>query len=157
MLHLPSLPNQFQADAQPLPTHVAEQEIHAPPAEADKRWCSDAPPLDKRTRRSHEDEHLTLETTSAPWYLEGSAVFANDGEYVGVVNVPSLQGGALVIVQGWLFTQACYLPLQLVRGQDTTGVFLTISKAQVQQVQWKTPPTGESPDKGFSPPLDVYL
>jgi len=97
------------------------------------------------------------ETTSAPWYVEGAPVFANDGEYVGVVNVPSLQGGALVIVQGWLFTQAHYLPLQFVRGQDANGVYLTLSKAQVQEERWKTPPTGETPNQRFSPPLDVYL
>lgn len=81
------------------------------------------------------------ETTFANWYVEGAPVFAHDGEYVGVVDVPPVQGGALVIVQGWLFTQARYLPLRLVRGQDAKGVYLTLSKAQMQEEQWKTPPT----------------
>jgi len=97
------------------------------------------------------------ETTFAHWYVEGAPVFANDGEHVGVVDVPPVQEGALVIVQGWLFTQPRYLPLQFVRGQDAKGIYLTISKAQVQQEQWKTPPTGETPCQGFSPPLDVCL
>ena len=97
------------------------------------------------------------EPTFASWYVEGAAVFANDGEYVGVVNVPPVQGGALVIVQGWLFTQASYLPLQLVRGQDANGVSLTISKAQAQEERWKTPPTEETSGQGFSLPLNVCL
>ena len=97
------------------------------------------------------------ETTYANWYVEGAPVFANDGEYVGVVDVPAVQGGALVLVQGWLFTQARYLPLQHVRGQDANGVYLTLSKAEVQQERWKTPPTEETPSQDFSPPMDVYL
>lgn len=82
------------------------------------------------------------ETTFAPWYVEGTPVFANDGEQVGVVDAPSVQGGVLVIVQGTIVTHACYLPLRFVRGQDANGGSLTISKAQVQQEQWKTPPRG---------------
>lgn len=98
-----------------------------------------------------------MTTTFANWYIEGASVFANDGEYIGVVDVPPLQGGALVIVRGWLFTQVYYLPLQFVRGQDAKGVYLTLSKVQVQEEQWKTPPTGETPGQGFSLPLDVCL
>ena len=79
------------------------------------------------------------ETTLAPWYVEGAPVFASTGEQVGVVDVPPIQGGQLVIVQGSIFIHVRYLPLSLVRRQDASGVYLTLSKAQVQEDRWKTP------------------
>ena len=86
------------------------------------------------------------ETTFAPWCLEGAPVFASTGEHVGVVDVPPVQGGHLTIVQGALFIHVRYLPLQFVRKQDAHGVYLTLSKAQVQEERWKTmPPEARAP------------
>lgn len=79
------------------------------------------------------------ETTFTPWYVEGAPVFASTGEQVGVVDIPPVQGGQLVIVQGSLFLHVRSLPLQFVRRQDASGVYLTLSKAQVQEDRWKTP------------------
>ncbi len=91
--------------------------------------------------------HITSspsETSSTPWYVEGAPVFASTGEQVGAVDVPPLQGGQLVIVQGTLFIHVRYLPLQFVRRQDASGVSLTLSKAQVEEERWKTPPVVSS-------------
>jgi hypothetical protein len=100
------------------------------------------------------------ETTSTPWYVDGAPIFANDGEYVGGMNVPSIQGGALVIVQGWPFTQARYLPLQFVRRQDASGVYLTLSKAQVRAAAVEDAAQGGITRPGLQPtagclPLDA--
>ena len=92
------------------------------------------------------------ETTFTPWYVEGAPVFASTGEHVGVVDVPPVQGGHLTIVQGALFIHVRYLPLQFVRKQDATGVYLTLSKAQVQEERWKTPPTGAQATPPEHPP-----
>jgi hypothetical protein len=83
------------------------------------------------------------ESTYAHLYVQGAPVFASTGEPLGQVGVPPVQGGALVIEQSWLRSQLLYVPLQWVRGQDVNGVSLTLSKAQMQEDQWKTPPSEE--------------
>lgn len=83
--------------------------------------------------------------TTTPWYVEGAPVFASTGEQVGVVDIPPVQGGHLALVQGALFIQVRYLPLSLIRRQDASGVYLTLSKAQVQEDRWKRPPPAATP------------
>jgi hypothetical protein len=96
------------------------------------------------------------ETTFVPWYVEGAPVFASTSEQVGVVDAPPVQGGHLAIVQGSLFIQVRYLPLPLVRGHSAPGVYLTLSKAQVQEEQWKTLLVNDLPCERLLP-SDVVL
>lgn len=75
-------------------------------------------------------------------YREGTAVLDAQGEKVGVVGSPPLQGNYLIVQQGWFFTHALYLPLAAIHAQDANGIYLNLTKEELQDEQWKIPPGG---------------
>ena len=77
-------------------------------------------------------------------YTEGTAVFDGHGEKVGVVGAPPTQGNFLVVQKGWLFTYELYIPLTEIHTYDANGIFLNLTKEQLQDDRWKIPPGGGS-------------
>jgi hypothetical protein len=73
------------------------------------------------------------------------------GEKVGVVGAPPVQGNCLVVKQGWLFTHELYLPLSALHAQDANGIYLNLSKEELQDEQWKIPPGGGTVQETPSP------
>ena len=57
---------------------------------------------------------------------------------------PALQGNYLVVEQGWLFTRTLYIPLPALHAQDANGIYLHLTKEELQDEQWKIPPGGGS-------------
>jgi len=75
-------------------------------------------------------------------YIEGTTVLDAHGEKVGVVGNPETQGNYLVVQKGWLFTYQLYIPLTEIHAQDANGIYLNLTKEQLQDDQWKIPPGG---------------
>jgi hypothetical protein len=84
----------------------------------------------------------TDELMVAHSYTEGTAVLDSQGEKVGVVSLPTTQGNYLVMKKGWLFTYELYIPLSAIHAQDANGIYLNLSKDELQDEQWKVPPGG---------------
>jgi hypothetical protein len=97
----------------------------------------------KQERRDlMEKSPATDEPLVAHSYSEGSAVLDAQGEKVGVVGAPPLQGNYLVVEQGWLFTHTLYIPHAAIHAQDANGIYLNLTKEELQDEQWKVPPGG---------------
>jgi uncharacterized protein (TIGR02271 family) len=74
----------------------------------------------------------------------GTTVYDVAGEKVGTVLEQSADGAYLMVEKGWLFTKDFYVPLSLVGQADADGVYLTISKADLNDSRYEYPPTADS-------------
>lgn len=75
-------------------------------------------------------------------FIEGTPVLDAQGEKVGVVGAMEVQGNYLVVQKGWLFTYELYIPLSAIHAQDGNGIYLNLTKEELQDDQWKIPPGG---------------
>jgi len=85
-------------------------------------------------------------------YVAGTPVFDANGEKVGVVGVPETQGNYLVVEKGWLFTYELYIPFTAIHAQDTNGIYLNLTRDELQDDQWKVPPGGGTAIESTLPP-----
>jgi hypothetical protein len=77
-------------------------------------------------------------------YREGSPVLDAHGEKVGVVGASETLGNYLVVQKGWLFTSELYIPLAAIHARDANGIYLNLTKDELNDDQWKVPPGGGS-------------
>jgi hypothetical protein len=98
-----------------------------------------------------ENNSATDELLVAHSYREGTAVLDAQGEKVGVVGVPPMQGTCLIVEQGRLFTHTLYIPHAAIHAQDANGIYLNLTKEELQDEQWKTPPGGGSAAEAAPP------
>jgi hypothetical protein len=75
-------------------------------------------------------------------YVEGTPVLDAHGEKVGVIGPAETRGNYLVVQKGWLFTYELYIPVSEIHAQDANGIYLNLTKEQLQEDQWKVPPGG---------------
>jgi len=73
-------------------------------------------------------------------FIEGTPVFAADGEKVGTVSEHAVQGQYVIVHKGWLFPQDVYVPLTAVARTDTEGVYLSATKDDILHQDWSAPP-----------------
>ncbi len=87
--------------------------------------------------------------------LPGTTVYDVDGQKVGPVRLSALRDGYFVVEQGWLFTHELYLPTTAIAKRDAMWVGLNLSKEELRQSRWKTPPDEwlvSGPTRPFVPP-----
>ncbi|HLW03231.1 MAG TPA: hypothetical protein VKT82_31585 [Ktedonobacterales bacterium] len=87
--------------------------------------------------------------------LEGTAVFDVAGERVGTLSVPDPQAGHLVVQQDGPVAQDLYLPFSLIGSQERNGIFLNVSKEELQADRWKVRPSGS--ERGAAAPASEGL
>jgi hypothetical protein len=68
----------------------------------------------------------------------GTTVYGSDGEKVG--DVAEIQSDYIVIEKGFIFTKDLYIPVATIASQDADGVRLSITKDEVENRDWSTPP-----------------
>jgi len=73
-------------------------------------------------------------------FMEGTPVYAADGEKVGTVSEHNVQGHYLIVHKGWLFPQDVYIPLDAVTRSDGDGVYLRYTKDTIQDQDWSAAP-----------------
>jgi hypothetical protein len=71
--------------------------------------------------------------------VEGTAVFDVAGENVGTVSMQDPEAGCLVVQKGW-FAHELYVPFSYIVSQDESGLFLNLSKQDLNDDRWKVPP-----------------
>src|SRR5690348_4665294 len=73
-------------------------------------------------------------------FAEGTPVFDVNGDKVGSVAENATQGEYFVVRKGLIFTHDLYIPLNAVARSDMDGIYLNVSKDQIQSQGWDQPP-----------------
>lgn len=68
----------------------------------------------------------------------GTTVYGSDGEKVG--DVAEIQSEYIVIEKGFIFTKDLFIPMTTIASQDADGVRLSMTKNEVENHDWSTPP-----------------
>ena len=68
----------------------------------------------------------------------GTTVYGSDGEKIG--DVAEIQSDYMVIEKGFILKKDLYIPMTNIAAQDTDGVRLSMTKAEVEAADWSTPP-----------------
>ena len=74
----------------------------------------------------------------------GTTVYDVTGEKIGTVREQNFDGAYLMVEKGWLFTKDFYVPLSLIGRTDAESVYLTISKADLNDPRYESPPVAGS-------------
>jgi len=82
--------------------------------------------------------------TAGSTFAEGTPVFDVNGDKVGSVAENATQGDYFVVRKGLIFTHDLYIPLNAVARSDMDGVYLNVSKDQIQSQGWDQPPAAAS-------------
>lgn len=72
----------------------------------------------------------------------GMTVYGMDGDKLGTLRNYDPQAGYLDVQKGWLFHKDFYIPLTAVQEVDEAGVTLRLTKANLDDVQYASPPAG---------------
>jgi uncharacterized protein (TIGR02271 family) len=81
-------------------------------------------------------------------FIEGCPVFDAIGNRVGTASEYNPQGGYLLVQKGWLFHRDVYVPLSAIGNQDANGIYLNMTKNDLENQNWDVPPisgAGTSP------------
>jgi hypothetical protein len=84
-------------------------------------------------------------------YSAGTAVFDAQGEKMGVVSLPPMQGNYLIVEQRRLLAHTLYIPHAAIYAQDANGIYLNLTK---DVEQWRIPP-GDATAVEATSPTDV--
>jgi hypothetical protein len=68
----------------------------------------------------------------------GTPIFDVNGKHIGTVAQKGVQGDHLVLARGWIFEHDVDIPLGVVHEASPAGIYLSISKDQVEHRDWGT-------------------
>jgi hypothetical protein len=71
----------------------------------------------------------------------GADILDNAGELVGSLDRASSQVGYLTVMKGIFFTKNIFLPLSAVDHASDDGIYLNVSKDELQDSRFEGPPT----------------
>ena len=83
--------------------------------------------------------------TQTPLEL-GASVYGSDGEKIG--EIAEVQNGYFVIEKGFIFTTDLYIPTTAVVSRDDDGVRLSMTKGEIENGEWSSPPAAT--DQGYA-------
>ena len=82
-------------------------------------------------------------TNPANWQIaDGMTVYGMDGSKLGSVRNYDSPSGYLDVHKGWLFTKDFYVPVSTVTAVDEDGITLSLTKDDLQDARYNTPPLG---------------
>jgi hypothetical protein len=77
------------------------------------------------------------------WQIaDGMTVYGSDGEKLGTVRHFDPQAEYLDVQRGWLFHKDFFVPLSEVTSTDEDGITLRLTKQQLDDDRFTSPPTG---------------
>jgi hypothetical protein len=108
-----------------------------------------------RIRRKHyRKEDLMSDQQAIPphsigqQFSEGTPVYDVNGEQVGTVSKHSLEENTLLVSKGIFFHRDIQVPLSTVQRSDPKGIYLNISKDELQHERYAAPRTMAESDTG---------
>ena len=72
-------------------------------------------------------------------FTEGTPVYDLNGEQVGTVSKHGLAGNMLILHKGIFFHRDIQVPLSTVQRSDTNGIYLSVSKDELQHERYAAP------------------
>jgi Uncharacterized protein conserved in bacteria (DUF2171) len=81
----------------------------------------------------------------------GTTVYGSDGQKIG--DVAEIQPNWFVIEKGFIFTKDLYIPMSTIEGEHEGGIRLNMTKADVENTDWSSPPVMQGDD---APGPDAY-
>ena len=76
----------------------------------------------------------------------GASVYGSDGEKIG--EIAEVQNGFFVIEKGFIFTTDLHIPITAVVSHDDDGVRLSMTKNEIENGDWSSPPAAT--DEGYA-------
>lgn len=77
-------------------------------------------------------------------FVTGTDVFDTNGDKVGTLDQPPVRDGALVVQKGFFFPHDIYVPLSAASRTTPDGIYLSLSKDQLNGDEFKQPPAAGS-------------
>lgn len=77
-------------------------------------------------------------------FTTGMDVYDANGDKVGTLDQPPVRDGALVVQKGFFFPHDIYVPLSAIARTASNGIYLNLTKDQLNGDEYKHPPTGVS-------------
>jgi hypothetical protein len=75
----------------------------------------------------------------------GTTVYGSDGQKIG--DVADIQPHWFVIEKGFIFTKDLYFPMSAIDGEHENGIRLNMTKADVENADWSSPPVLQHDDE----------
>ncbi len=72
--------------------------------------------------------------------VDGTPVYDASGDKIGDVVEHNDQGGYMTLQKGWLFPKDVYVPVSAIQRKTTDGIYLSMTKDQLQSQNWENPP-----------------
>jgi len=91
------------------------------------------------------DQQAMHPTSMGQQFIEGTPVYDVNGEKVGTVIKHGLVENTLILHKGIFFHRDIQVPLSTVQRSDANGIYLSVSKDELQHERYAAPPaTSES-------------
>src|SRR5215471_8023937 len=87
----------------------------------------------------YDKAQLPNDQGNAP-IVSGTPVYDAAGDKIGDVVEHDPQSGQLILHKGWLFPRDVYVPTSAIQGMTTDGIYLSVTKDQVQSQHWESAP-----------------
>jgi uncharacterized protein (TIGR02271 family) len=87
-----------------------------------------------------------MQTTYQTQVHIGDSVHGSDGEKIG--EVADIRNDYFVIEKGFIFTTDLYVPMSMVARRDDDGVMLSMTKSEIENDDWSSPPRASSSATG---------
>lgn len=88
--------------------------------------------------------------------VDGTPVYDANGDKVGDVSQYQGGDGYFVMTKGFFFPKDLYVPLNAIQRATTDGVYLNLTKDQINNENWENPPsrtaTNAAYTQGTAPP-----
>jgi len=81
-------------------------------------------------------------------FTEGTPVYDRNSEQVGIVSKQSLTGNMLILHEGVSFDRAIQVPLGTVQRSDSHGIYLSVSKDELQHEHSAAPQATTESEEG---------
>lgn len=86
-------------------------------------------------------------------FTTGTDVYDANGDKVGTLDQPPMRDGALVVQKGFFFPHDIYVPLSAVARTMSDGIYLNLTKDQLNGDQYKNLPIAGETATGMRPEL----
>ena len=94
------------------------------------------------------DQHTMPPNSTGPQFTEGIPVYDLNGEQVGTVSKQSLTGNMLILHKGVSFDRDIQIPLGIVQRSEPHGIYLSVSKEELQHEYSAAPQTTTESSEG---------
>jgi hypothetical protein len=102
----------------------------------------------------YDKDQLQNDQGNAP-IVSGTPVYDAAGDKIGDVVEHDPQSGQLILQKGWLFPRDVYVPTSAIQRMTTDGIYLSVTKDEVQSHNWESAPDQTGGGQGAGADTDT--